>query len=371
VLIHVDGSAVADAISASTTAERSHACIENLLLAHFDGDHVVSLSPDDAGLLAQAGAGWSPRARRAIEHIDQTYPQIAGLREDVRWSMELGLGLGFDGCAHAVAGGRWVIRAHLHALYRAPCAALLGENQTDAKLFRQLGLAMRAVRGWENVAMVLALHGGGGDTTVREFQAIADRGTLLLAVADTDQSHPGSAVGGTYRKLADAARERPAHQRVRPLPVRTAEALVPLDVYREVLTSPERLTGLDRIEQLLRSAPADILRFAHLKDGLRLFQVEHPANEEEGRYWAERARSARRDRCNRSVQEQCTKRSECGCYVLDALGGDALVLVVAWMEQRKSKKQVAARLQLRDRPDTAELADEVLSWGLALPPLQT
>ena len=373
-LIHLGESATADAISASNTAQRSHVCIENLLLAHFEGDHVVSLRPDDIDALARAPLDWSARARRALGHIDGKYAEIAGLRRDVPWSIDLGIGASFDGAAHEVAVGRKVIRASLWAFDRVQktaCSTLLGENRTDADLFEQLGLIMQAVRRWEGMRMIHAPRGGGGDTTAVEFEGIADQGRVLLAVGDTDERHPASGVGGTYRKLAEAAQGRPAYQRAHPLHVRTAEGLIPLSVYREVFTSPERLTSVDRIEQLLRSAPADVLRYAHLKDGIRLHQVENPKTPQEGAYWSEIAANAGRDRCNRPTQDQCTKRGECECHVVDALGGDALALVVTWMKAQRSKRRLAARFGLVRDPDLSALADEVLAFGLALPPLQT
>ena len=195
----------------------------------------------------------------------------------------------------------------------------------------------------------------------------------MLAIGDTDQRHPGGAVGGTYRKLAEAAKDRPTYQRARPLHARTAEGLVPLAIYREALSSPERRTRIDRIAQLLRSAPADVLRYAHLKDGLRLHQVDNPRTPEEGQYWRPIAKNCGRDRCNQASREQCTKREECRCYVVDALGADARSDVVSWVQARKSKRDLAKRFHLLDDQDAAlkELADEVLAFGLAFAPLST
>ncbi|MDC0680460.1 hypothetical protein [Sorangium atrum] len=62
-LLHLHESAAADALSNSATARSSHASIENLLLAHFDGNHVVSLRPEDAEALLGSAHGWSPRGK--------------------------------------------------------------------------------------------------------------------------------------------------------------------------------------------------------------------------------------------------------------------------------------------------------------------
>lgn len=112
-LIHLDGSAVVDARSGNA---RSHACIENLLLAHFEGNHILSLVPQDATTLR--AVRWSDRAQRALDHADDNYSQIAGLREDISWSLELGLGPLFDDKAHEAASGRKVIRGCLHSFER-------------------------------------------------------------------------------------------------------------------------------------------------------------------------------------------------------------------------------------------------------------
>jgi signal transduction histidine kinase len=379
VLIHLDGSAVADATSGSPTASRSHACIENLLLAHFEGNHVVSLLPGDAALLRDAAPGWSARARRGLDHIDENYAQISGLRADIRWSLELGLGAEFDGKAHDAPGGTRIIRAPLHVFEKSHTlsfSTLLGESLTDADFFQQLGDLRRAERRWDGVEIVHETRGAGGSTFAPEYERLAAKGRILLAIADSDMRHPGSGVGGTLHRLQTRAGQHPDYQRARPLPTRTAEGLVPLDVYREALESlhghgDQRLAALDRLKPFLRSAPSDITRYAHLKDGLRLYQIENPKTAAEGAYWRKIATNAGRDRCTWATTEQCTKKEECKCYVVDALGANALCDVVLWMKTKKSKRSLASRFDLARNTPLADLADEVVAWGLALPPVLT
>jgi hypothetical protein len=106
-LIHIDGSAVTDATSKSATAGRSHTCIENLLLAHCEGNHIVSLLPEHTATLRDPA--WSPRARRALDHIEDNYSQIAGLRGDISWSLELGVGPIFEAAATESTKGKTVL----------------------------------------------------------------------------------------------------------------------------------------------------------------------------------------------------------------------------------------------------------------------
>lgn len=376
-LIHLDASAAADAASDSPTSTLSRACIENLLLAHFEGNHVVSLLPPDAAILRNVS--WSDRARRALDHIDDSYAQIAGLRDEAPWSLELGLDPSFGVEPQDAAGGRRILRAPLHRFAKvqtATCAALLAENMTDAELFEHLGLMRRAERGWQGVEMIHDLRGTGGSTFATEYQKVADQGRILLAIADSDRRHPKGGVGETYRKLETIARDRPPYQRARPIHTRMAESLVPLPVYREAFTSPrdrgdQRPGIVGRLEQFLRSAPLDAVLYADFKNGITLRQIDESSNAMEQSYWRDVAKKAKRNQCSRPTSEQCTRREECRCCVVDALGDKALSDVVAWLKTRKSKSDLAARFDLSRNKDLSALADEVLSWGLALSPLLT
>lgn len=376
-LIHLDGSAAADAVSSSATAAHSRACIQNLLLAHFEGNHVVSLMPSDAALLREVPSSWSELARRALDHVDENYAQIAGLREDVSWSMELGIGPSFDGKAHDVGDGKKILRAPLHAfqkVHATACSALLGENDTDAAFFQHLGLMRKGERRWDGLEMIHHLHGTGGSTFAQSFRSFADQGRVILAVVDTDKRHPQDEGGGTYANLRQEAEGRPDYQRARPIPARTAEGLIPMGVYREVFQSKpgdQRLGRVRRIEQLFSSAPSDILLYAHLKDGIRLYQIQYPKNEAEGSYWSAIAKNANRDQCAQPASKICTQQKTCECFVVDGLGPNALSDVVTWLKTRKSKRDLATRFGLQKNFELAELADEVLAWGLALSPLLT
>lgn len=377
-LIHLDSSAVADATSRSATAGRSRSCIENLLLAHFEGNHVVSLLPSDAAALH--AVSFSDRARRALDHIEENYPQIAGLRGEISWSLGLGLGPVFEAGDVEITDGKAALQGPLHRFERVHttvCSALLGENVTDAELFRELGFMRRAARRWDAVEMVHEARGAGGSTFAQEFGLVADRGHILLAVADADHRHPASGVGETYRKLSSEASVRPAYQRARALHTRTAEGLVPLAVYQEAFGFQQdrgadpRQGILARLAPLLRSTPAEMRRYADFKRGITLYQVDNPKTDAEGRYWRGIAETVRRDQCTRPTAEQCAERRECGCYVVDALGDHALAAVLTWAQSRRSKKDLATRFGLSESAELSALSEEVLAWGLALSPLLT
>lgn len=379
-LLHIDASAIAEILAEGGSTPKSHECIENLLVAHAQGDHLVSIEPQFVHELLNAPAEWSRRAKRALRHIDENYPQIEGLRSEASWSIEVGKGTGFDGKARQINGQQWILRADVHAFdhtRKVMQTLLMGENMTDAHLFHELALCMRSVRKYDGLHLSCEKDQGGGSTFAQVYEVKANDGRILLAIADTDQSHPESGFGETYGKLKKAAETRFDLHRVRPLPVRTAEGLISLDVYREVFAqSPQRLGVVDRIAALLRSGPSYVLKYAHLKDGIRLYQVEYADNDGMRHYWTRIAQNAGRSQCTRtrkdsSVPNPCVSKSDCTCFVVDALGGDALSKVVEWMRGQKSKKRLAQRLGLSRNANTdlAKLADEVLWWTISFAPL--
>ncbi len=380
-LIHVDESGVTAALSASALAPRCHDAIEHLLSAHCEGSHVLSLRREDSRRLLGAPLEWSRGARRALRSIHDGHPVLAGLRADVPWSIELGSGAGFEGTPpieETLADGRKLVRACLHAFdHRRKTArsVLLGEGPSDAPLFIQIGRMMLAARSWEHLRLTLAPDVGGGDTTVVKFKIWADGGQIVLAVCDTDRRYPQSGMGGTYHKVDLEARGRPAYYRARKIHVRTAESLIPVDVYREVLaSSPERLANLDRLEPLVAANPR-ILSYANLKSGIKWFQVKRPRSEPEGAYWRGIAAAVSREGCNEPESPECQTREECRCYVVHPLGDTAVSRVVTWLQGQRDKRPVAERFRVspeagrgRDA-DLSALADEIVSFGIALPPL--
>ena len=233
----------------------------------------------------------------------------------------------------------------------------------------------RAERGWEAVEMIHEPRGTGGSTFAPEYKLVAEQGKILLAIADTDRRHPTSGVGETYRNLEAEASVRPSYQRAKPLHTRTAEALVPFEVYAEAFRFPHdhgadaRHGIIARLEPLVRSAPADMRHYADFKKGITLYQVENPKTAAEGDYWRGIAKTARRSQCTRATAEQCKERKECQCFVVDALGDHALAAVLTWMQSRRSKKDLASRFGLARSAELSALAEEVLAWGLALSPL--
>lgn len=328
-LVHLDASAIRDAIGAGETAARSQQCIDTLLLLHHEGHHLLSVTPEEIGKLVHLAPKLSPRARGALRRIESDALQILGLRSRLRWHLELGVGPAYDGRAHARVDARRVIRGALHdfdRVTRAGRATLMGENLTDidffvelARLALSLGRQGRITTSYEKVP-------GGGSTFAPLFADRADEGRILLAIADSDRQEPGGSAGETWRelekKLKKDGQDRPHYQRARCLPVRETENLIPPDVYDAVFTHGGKKDARVRaVEKLRRSSTAD--------------------------------------RAHADVKSQ--------------LGSKVLAQVVDWIRRERPARsaEIASLFGLATDEALAELCAEIIAWGCAFPEMLT
>ncbi|MFT3775738.1 MAG: hypothetical protein QM820_61105 [Minicystis sp.] len=144
----------------------------------------------------------------------------------------------------------------------------------------------------------------------------------MLAIADSDRKEPGGPPGETWRelqkKLKKDGEDRPHYQRARDLHVREAENLIAPDVYDAVFTHGGKRDA--------RLRAVDALR-----------------------------RSSATDRAHADFK--------------DSLGQQVLKQVVEWLRRERLRRpaEIAALFGLDHDDALAELCDEVIAWGCALP----
>lgn len=369
-LIELDGTACNDALSG---APRSRECIENLLRAHRAGRHVVCLAPEQVKQLARIAGELSLQARGALDHVRWQGNEIRGLRDRVRWRMKVGVGPGFAG-ASVTEAGKEIIHVPLHHFEddeRSWSAVLLGENLNDTGLYVVMSKAFAAAIAWR-ARPSFDERLGGGDTTVQVFEQLVDQGKIVLAIVDSDHTHPGGPTGETAEKLRPVARS--AFQHVHVLHVRAAENLVASAVYQEAFANPPikpnqrpwnvNAGALPRLKQAETLPTTHAWRdHADLKKGVKLSDVQAMAAGPEKTFWSAVAADLQRDSCQQAAT--CAGPQGCGCYVSDALGRDTLPLAAAWLKTRDPWRN-ARLLGLERGMPLGDLGERVLAWGLAL-----
>lgn len=125
---------------------------------------------------------------------------------------------------------------------------------------------------------------------------------------------------------------------------------------------------------MLRPLSATELAHADLKDGITLHQIDHrmAAGGREHETWYALAERRRRTLCWHEGGE-CTEAARCECYVVEKLGGAILDDVVRWLRDAgpRTPRTTAKRLGLSNDSPLEQVAEKVVAWGCAYPPLLT
>lgn len=169
-LIHLDSSLIRDAAETTGSGAKSRAVVERALLAHGYGKHLLSFLREDYKRLHAMREVFSERAKIALLDAHQRLSETLGRKDELSWVLLLGLGTQFNGEV-TIENRRHVIRADAHRFEdpeRLGRTILLGENRTDARLYRLLAQTYSALKGWRQM-LGFQLDGGGGSTIDGEF----------------------------------------------------------------------------------------------------------------------------------------------------------------------------------------------------------
>lgn len=353
-LIHLDPSLIRDAAETTDSAAKSRVVIERALVAHGYGKHLLSFSRGDYKPLRAMRELFSERARVALDDAHQRLSDTLGQKKDLSWYLLLGLGTEFDGGA-GLENERFVIRADAHRFEdpeRLGRTILLGENLTDARLYRVFAEAFTAFQRWR-CPLRFELDGGGGSTIDKEFNERCQDGRIVFAIADSDRRYPDGPEKNTAKNLRQALQNRPAYQRGEVLDVRSAENLLPLRIYEDALAphDSEQSQKLRLLNELHTKLPAHLYawwRHIDLKVGVIDNNLARKSDENVRAYWTEILDCAQ-------------------CERINGLGSHCLERAVDWMEQKRDSRQTANLLFLAPGDSLKDFAGRLAAWGIACP----
>lgn len=384
-LIRLDRTAV-DAALQGEEKDRSLKAIENLLRAHDGRKHLLVVEASASRLLESDLSKW---ARGTLRSLLDTLSETGDLPRRLRIHVIVGAGQGFDGRVVQL-GERHVLQHPLTAFEdfeRAVRAVLIAEDETDADVYLELGRAMVFAEHDMRRAPVLEIRGGGGSSLHDAYSSALKSGRMTLAVTDSDRDSPHGGIGptahGLRRAVADVdgwlvdlgnptQNRQPTPSQTRApacavvLHVRMLENLIPLAIHEQA-SSSKAVPALMALRT--RSASPPWLDHAHLKDGLRLRQIDEKP-EAEQRFWREACSALGFSDCREPPE--CASAKDCRCEVVPALDHKAAEGVLAWLERApleqacrlwgfRESSPIEAPAQLR------QLAEWIMCWGFAPP----
>lgn len=252
--------------------------IENLIVAHIHGWHVLVLSRSVLDTLSQVEA-LSLRHRTVLDvHIREKLSTLAGQAASVSRKIEC--------CVEGACNdeGRMDIiqipLSDFNDIENCFKSSFLVENaESDGKFYVSIA-QMLLSDGQMLMPLAFDYENGGGSTTAAQARRLMERPRPLLVVVDSDRSHPDDREGDTARQVRSQFEAGPvgaAHKLI-VTPVRSVENFVPPSLGAEfLLGKPESLevcAALATLDELEADGALDpstsALCYINLKKGIKV-----------------------------------------------------------------------------------------------------
>lgn len=369
-----------------TTSEYSEfrliACLENLLMAHFEGKHILIAKPRTLSYY-QREPRFSERSKAALAKIKQ-FVRKNGL--DIRKE--------FLFYVQVVAASKSEITISVnepHTIVNIPICyfedssaiqetIILGEHINDAKFFLHLVRAYLTTKKELKTAQIKIhakpTHGGG--SSINDILHAQDN-TFCLCIVDTDCKAPGTKFGNTAKNLGLNQNKQQEWQNICnflsngfitieknsalskafAINVHEIENLIPTVLIEKSFPKTINNQFFDRIDVLKkweRDKTNGWRNFIDIKNGLYCYDTK------EYKYWADFIQKVAQEKpdCN-----ECNKRIKCEVIFWEGLGDKILSQVVEDMAKITSHKIAESFDFNKNDNSLVELTNELLTWCCA------
>lgn len=242
----------------------------------YHGEHALFTPRHIAEILLEKGPG-DRRLKLVLKAARDQYSDRQRLYSRVAVHAEIKTSL-LPTPVQTVVGDRTVIEIpltwidHPDKLRRT---ALLGEDQSDVQVFREIARAITPADYWRAATPSYEpIHGGGGAIGA-VFSNLRNQNRFICCIVDSDRAWPGAVLGGTAQQIA-------AHFQPSPPPLaawaytdgRDLENALPDAFYLATYANPaQQRVAVKALEALTGSADEPIRSYVDISDGMTLEDV--------------------------------------------------------------------------------------------------
>lgn len=205
---------------------------------------------------------------------------------------------------------------------------LLGENLSDAELYKMLG-EMYCLRepSW---IVHCEPQNGGGSTTHRVYAQNMQKNLITLCILDSDHKHPRARLGSTASKVEKEKKEEDLAN-VHILTVRELENLIPNLLTEAILenedSDPERKRAAAYLQEGAQGHLKSVFPYLDLKEGLHSLPNEP--------FWQTHQASLE----THAYHKKDCPRKDCGCPLVPGLGDKCLAGAIDFLEHKTPRKR--------------------------------
>ncbi|MDX2005385.1 MAG: hypothetical protein SFU83_08925 [Meiothermus sp.] len=248
----------------------------------------------------------------------------------------------------------------------------LAENHDDVEFYQSITEIYQSATDNGKIKLVFEPRGGGGHTTVAEYNSIQNRrDRLCLCILDSDFRYQGSSHGQTCSAVMRIDDPLQPLCVVHTLQVREIENLIPTSFYAEAVTGdPNREKALQSLVEIESVASGKARHFVDLKKGHRLYELLSVSSDSpKYQYWKS-ILEALGTSIVCAAPNHCNRREECICVTFFGFGDAILRYLLNFIKQ---KKAVGTPLQIdaKTQDEWRECCELIIAWCCGSTPIAT
>jgi hypothetical protein len=349
----------------------SVAAIETILFSAFRGEHIVFAKRGILSYLLTLDL--SNRSKSAIRNIQSRHAELASIEKLQKFRVIIKSNI-----THStyIENNIWTVPLlHFSNVALVP-SCVLAENLRDAKAYINGAHHALHMQGIKGLRVNLTKDSGGGTDTPNKFNELIDsRRQFVIAITDTDKTHPHGACCSSSTKCADISADSNWVVDHYNLDCSEIENILPINLLCDSIensdAAPDLSEKLDFLKNNVFTDPS-IHKWFDLKNGMALSKKKTINNNEaERNYWISTTTSIQ------SVfqygaecldKQQCLKNTqkECECILFPGLGNGTLDRFNTHCDSMSVPKQCERIKTSSNSGDWLELGSIVASWGIAL-----
>jgi hypothetical protein len=347
------------------------AAIEELFSSAHRGDHIVFSDRDTLKRLLLVKL--SVVSHSGISALLSQFAFIASLESLQKFRVII------DPTASKIANQTsniWRMPLHHFSKVALVPSCILAENLRDARAYINSAHHANSLSKIKGVRITLTKDSGGGADISNKFtDLINDKRQFIIAITDTDKTHPNDSSCAATKKCVDLSANSKWVTHHIELPCSEIENFLPINLLSDSVTeTPSKSQLAEQLAFLNKSTfkDPDLHKWFDAKNGTKLSRIkENNLNEPERSHWKKSIILNNnffqcKQECFNSIDCPINAIKDCECILIPGLGSETLDRFNDHCKNISIQKQCERVKTSNNAADWLDLGALLASWGIAL-----
>lgn len=352
-------------------ASDSVAAIETILSSARRGEHIVFADRKTLSHLLSLGLSLPNQA--VVKSIQSRYSELASIEAQQIFRVKIDPTIQQP---HYEGANVWLVPLQHFANVALVPSCVLAEDLRDATAYVTSAQHALLLHGHKGIKVNLTKDSGGGAAIPNKLKDLAlSKRQFVLAITDTDKTHPRGACCAPTSKCAAIAAQTSWVVEHQMLDASEIENILPVNLISDSVEDSTAAHALaERLDFLKMNVfkNRELGKWFDLKNGTKLAKIKTTNdNEPEKAHWVNASVPIRNVfgcgiRCQQNAECPEGADKECACLLLPGLGDETLERFNSYCAKLTLHKQCERVRTSVNSADWLSLGSKIASWGAAL-----